>query len=85
MRSKANKTVKLSFNEQRELAALPDDIAALEAEQAELNQNLLDPNVFKENYQTAAAWQRRIAEIETCLLDKLDRWASLEAKQNGQG
>ncbi len=85
VRSKANKTVKLSFNEQRELAALPDDIAALEAEQAELNQNLLDPNVFKENYQTAAAWQRRIAEIETCLLDKLDRWASLEAKQNGQG
>ena len=80
---KANRTVKLSYKEQRELDALPDEIAALETEQAEINTQLSDPEIFKD-YEKAGALQNRAEEIETLLLEKLERWALLEAKQNGE-
>ena len=79
---KANRTVKLSYKEQRELDALPDEIAALETEQAEINAQLSDPEIFKD-YEKAGALQNRAEEIETLLLEKLERWELLEAKQNG--
>lgn len=79
---KANRTVKLSYKEQRELDALPDEIATLEAEQASLNTQLSDPDVFKD-YEKAGALQNRAEEIERLLLEKLERWEMLEAKQNG--
>ena len=80
---KANRTVKLSYKEQRELDALPDEIAALETEQAEINVQLSDPEIFKD-YEKAGALQNRAEEIETLLLEKLERWELLEAKQNGE-
>ena len=79
---KANRTVKLSYKEQRELDALPDEIAALETEQAEINVQLSDPEIFKD-YEKAGALQNRAEEIETLLLEKLERWELLETKQNG--
>ena len=79
---KANRTVKLSYKEQRELDALPDEIAALETEQAEINMQLSAPEIFKD-YEKAGALQNRAEEIETLLLEKLERWELLEAKQNG--
>ncbi|OSI21299.1 ATP-binding cassette domain-containing protein [Neisseria dumasiana] len=79
---KANRTVKLSYKEQRELEALPEEIAALEAEQAEINTRLSDPEVFKD-YEQAGALQTRAEEIEMLLLEKLERWEILENKQNG--
>ncbi|MFV2028801.1 ATP-binding cassette domain-containing protein [Neisseria sp. S1] len=81
-RPKANRTVKLSYKEQRELDALPDEIAALETEQNDLNARLSDPEIFKD-YEQAAALQARTEEIEIQLLEKLERWEILEAKQNG--
>ncbi|OSI11445.1 ATP-binding cassette domain-containing protein [Neisseria zoodegmatis] len=78
---KANRTVKLSYKEQRELEALPEEIAALEAEQAEINTRLSDPEVFKD-YEQAGALQTRAEEIEMLLLEKLERWEILENKQN---
>lgn len=81
-KSKANRTVKLSYKEQRELDALPDEIAALEAEQADLNAQLSDPEIFKD-YEKAGSLQSRAEEIEMLLLEKLERWEILEAKQNG--
>ena len=80
---KANRTVKLSYKEQRELDALPDEIAALETEQSEINAQLSDPEIFKD-YEKAGALQNRAEEIETLLLEKLERWELLEAKQNGE-
>ncbi|HGG9975504.1 TPA: ATP-binding cassette domain-containing protein [Neisseria meningitidis] len=79
---KANRTVKLSYKEQRELDALPDEIAALEAEQAEINAQLSDPEIFKD-YEKAGALQSRAEEIEMLLLEKLERWELLETKRNG--
>ena len=80
---KANRTIKLSYKEQRELDALPDEIAALETEQAEINVQLSDPEIFKD-YEKAGTLQNRAEEIETLLLEKLERWELLEAKQNGE-
>ena len=80
---KTNRTVKLSYKEQRELEALPDEIAALEAEQSDINQQLAQPDIFKD-YEKAGALQTRAEEIEMLLLEKLERWEMLEAKQNGQ-
>ncbi len=79
---KANRTVKLSYKEQRELDALPDEIAALEAEQAELAAQLSNPDIFKD-YEKAGSLQNRSEEIEMLLLEKLERWEILEAKQGG--
>lgn len=81
-KSKANRTVKLSYKEQRELDGLPDEIAALEAEQADIAAKLSDPEIFKD-YEKAAVLQHRSEEIELVLLEKLERWAVLEAKQSG--
>ncbi|RKQ57163.1 ATP-binding cassette subfamily F protein uup [Vogesella indigofera] len=81
-RDRSNRTQKLSFNEKRELERLPAEIAALEGEQAELNQKLLDPNVYRDAPQDARQWQARIEEIELLLLEKLERWEILESKQS---
>lgn len=81
---KANHTVKLSYKEQRELDALPEEIAALENEQADINAKLSDPEVFKD-YEQAGALQARAEAVETQLLEKLERWEMLESKQNGAG
>ena len=78
---KANRTVKLSYKEQRELDALPDEIAALETEQTALAEQLSDPEIFKD-YEKAGSLQSRSEEIELILLEKLERWEVLEEKQN---
>ncbi|BEV71268.1 MULTISPECIES: ATP-binding cassette domain-containing protein [unclassified Paludibacterium] len=72
---------KLSYNENRELAELPDLLEKLETEQQDLNQRLLDPNCYRDTPLEARAWQARIEEIELLLLEKLARWEELEAKQ----
>ena len=78
---KANRTVKLSYKEQRELDALPDEIAALETEQAALAEQLSNPEIFKD-YEKVGSLQSRAEEIELILLEKLERWEVLEEKQN---
>ncbi|SCK27090.1 ATP-binding cassette domain-containing protein [Vogesella sp. LIG4] len=80
-RDRSNRTQKLSFNEKRELERLPEEIAALETEQAELQTRLQDPNIYRDAPQDARSMQGRIEEIELALLEKLERWELLEAKQ----
>ncbi len=84
-REKSNKSAKLSFNEQRELQNLPEKIDALEMEQEDLNNKLLDPDIFKNNHQQAILWQQRTEEIERLLLINLERWEILESKHKGEG
>ncbi|WP_407701099.1 ATP-binding cassette domain-containing protein [Vitreoscilla massiliensis] len=82
-RDKSQRTVKLSYKEQRELEQLPQILADLEQEQSQLNEFLLLPDVFKDQYQQAIDAQQRINEIEESLLEQLERWEYLENKQNG--
>src|SRR5690606_36418496 len=55
---------KLGYAEQRELDALPDRIAALEAEQKALGQQLADPRSWQDDPAAARANQQRYAAIE---------------------
>lgn len=76
--------VKMSYKESQELEKLPQEIASLEAEQAALQDKLLDPNVYRNAPLDAAAWQARIDEIDMLVLDKMERWEALEKKQLGE-
>ncbi|MDE2288225.1 MAG: ATP-binding cassette domain-containing protein [Burkholderiales bacterium] len=80
----ANRTVKLSYKEQRELDTLPEQIAALESEQKEIAAQLEDGRVFAADPQRGAALSERHEAIELALLDALERWEALESKRRGE-
>ncbi len=69
---------KLSYKEQRELEALPAQIAALEAEQASLQAKLNDPQFFVQSPQEATNAGERLGAIDEELLVLLERWEALE-------
>ena len=77
----AQRTVKLSFNEQRELDALPDRIAALEEEQKTIGAQLEDGSIFAKDPQEGTRLTERFAAIDDELLAALERWETLEAKR----
>ncbi|QCP48658.1 ATP-binding cassette domain-containing protein [Trinickia violacea] len=77
----AQRTVKLSFKEQRELEALPEKIAALEAEQKTIGAQLEDGSIFAKDAQEGARLTERYAAIDDELLLALERWEELEAKR----
>jgi len=74
------KADKLSWKEQRELEALPERIATLEAEQADLSRQLEDPLLHTTRPQEAARIADRLAAIDEELLALLERWEALEQK-----
>ncbi|NLY63778.1 MAG: ABC transporter ATP-binding protein, partial [Alcaligenaceae bacterium] len=76
-----NKPSRLSSWELKELEALPDDIATLEAEQAELTAQLSDPELYKDGADTANSINERLQKLEEELLKLFDRWELLEAKR----
>ncbi|MDZ7890507.1 MAG: ATP-binding cassette domain-containing protein [Rhodoferax sp.] len=71
------KARKLSFKEQRELDALPDQIAALEAEQKEIADALADGSLFSKDNARAMALTERNAAIDEALMAALERWEVL--------
>jgi ATP-binding cassette subfamily F protein uup len=77
----AQRTVKLSFKEQRELEALPERIAELEQEQKTIGAQLEDGSVFAKDAKEGARLSERHAAIEEELLVALERWEALEAKR----
>jgi ATP-binding cassette subfamily F protein uup len=68
---------KLSFKEQREYDALPGLIEQLEAEQAQLNQQLADGSLYASDPAGASAKAARVAQIDDELLAALERWETL--------
>ncbi|MBX3682749.1 MAG: ATP-binding cassette domain-containing protein, partial [Thauera sp.] len=79
----ANRPTKLSFNEKRELEALPERIAALEDEQTALHARMADPALYQNAPQEVAQIKARMealdGEIETAML----RWEELESRAAG--
>ncbi|HNI82045.1 MAG TPA: ABC transporter ATP-binding protein, partial [Rhodocyclaceae bacterium] len=67
----------LSYKEQKELEALPERIADLEAEQAEIAEQMADPAVYADHVRSAEL-HARAAAIEEGLLELLARWEALE-------
>ncbi|EON12263.1 ATP-binding cassette domain-containing protein [Pandoraea sp. SD6-2] len=80
----ANRTVKLSYKEQRELDGLPERIAALETEQKDAAAKIEDGSIFVKDPAAGAALSERFEAIELELLEALERWEVLEAKQRGE-
>ena len=70
---------KLSYKETRELEALPREIEALEAEQKQLSEKMAGPDYYRQPPDALREDQRRSAEIEKLLMEKLERWEALEA------
>ncbi|HSR26237.1 MAG TPA: ATP-binding cassette domain-containing protein, partial [Candidatus Eisenbacteria bacterium] len=74
---------KLSFKENQELAALPERIAALEAEQAALLATLADPEFYKSAGPEVARLNARLPELEAELAAAYARWEELETLAGG--
>ncbi|MBX9833153.1 MAG: ABC transporter ATP-binding protein, partial [Burkholderiaceae bacterium] len=68
---------KLSYKEQRELDQLPTQIAALEAEQQDLQQALADGSLYGSDPARAAAMTTRASVIDEELMTALERWTQL--------
>ena len=73
----AAKVRKLSYKEQRELEALPQRIADLEAEQASISSHLADGTLYASDNAKAMQLAQRNTAIETELLEALERWEAL--------
>ncbi|MDD0811850.1 ATP-binding cassette domain-containing protein [Curvibacter sp. RS43] len=70
---------KLSYKEQRELEGLPQVIADLEKEQAQIQAALADGRLYAEDPARAAQMGVRNSEIEEALMNALERWEILSA------
>ncbi|WP_321898167.1 ribosomal protection-like ABC-F family protein [Paraburkholderia heleia] len=77
----AQRTVKLSFKEQRELEELPGRIEALETEQKTIGAKIEDGSIFAKDAAEGARLTERYAAIDEALLVALERWEELESKR----
>lgn len=77
-----SQTKKLSYQETRELDALPDMIEMLEQEQANITQRLNNAEIYRNNPDEAVILQKRFSTIEKELTDCLTRWEELESKSS---
>ena len=78
--SKAQRGIKLSFKEAKELEGLPSRISALEREQAELERRLADPALYRTDPEAVRTAKMRYDSIEQDLMRALERWTELEAR-----
>ena len=76
-RARSPQRRKLSYREQRELEALPDRIAALEKEIAEIESALGDPALYAKNPDKAAAYAERLSPAKDELDAAETRWLEL--------
>ena len=75
----AAKPRKLSYKEQRELDGLPEHIAALEAEQKQVQAELADPKLYASDTAKAVQLHARDQAIESELMQALERWELLSS------
>ena len=73
---------RLSYREERELTALPDEIESLEREQTELTARMSEPDYHRLGGERLRGDRIRLAELEALLLEKFARWESLEEQRN---
>lgn len=71
---------KLSYKEKLELENLPSQIEALEVEQQDLQQKLLDPESYKTFCDSIGEWKIRLQMIELEIEQKMTRWEELEKR-----
>lgn len=67
------------------MEALPDRIAALEAEQAGLNARLADPALYREAAEEVRALRGRLDALEREIGQAMARWEELETRSTTAG
>jgi ATP-binding cassette subfamily F protein uup len=70
----------LSFNDQRELAALPARIEAGEARIAEIRGRLAEPALYRDAPQEIGGLRAELAALEADVAADYDRWEMLESR-----
>jgi ABC transport system ATP-binding/permease protein len=76
----ADSRLRLTFNEQRELDALPAELEALELEQHALSARMCAADYHRQDVDAIKADRRRAEEIERLLAERFARWGELDAK-----
>ena len=78
--SREKPKAKMSFKEQRELAALPKEIEALEQEQQQLTSRMSNADYHKQGADAIKADRKRADDIMQQLAKKYERWETLDQK-----
>ncbi|MDP6581575.1 MAG: ATP-binding cassette domain-containing protein [Vicinamibacterales bacterium] len=76
-------TKRLSYNEQRELVALPGRIDTLEDEARRLNVTVAGPDFYREPAATIKTTMGRLEQVQSELEGAYARWEELEARRGG--
>ena len=76
----AKARTKLSYKEKRELESMAKEIEALEAEHKALAAKMAGADYYRQPPDALREDQRRHAEIDRLLIEKLERWTELEAR-----
>jgi ATP-binding cassette subfamily F protein uup len=84
-RAKPAKSSRLNSWELRELDKLPEDIAAVESEQAALSAKLAAGTLYRDAPDEVARINERLAVLEAALRKKYARWEQLEARKSTEG
>ena len=71
---------KMTYNEQRELNQLPKKIEALEAQEIQLQQQLAESDLYKNDPQQAAELAKELKNVSAKLKINYIRWEALELK-----
>jgi len=70
---------RLSYRERQELEALPEEIEALETRQAELSEQIAQPDFYRRQQPQVETVLAELESVETSLEEKYARWDELEA------
>ncbi len=73
---------KFGYNQQKELDSLPHAIELLEEEQAELFQEMSDPQFYKRDRSEIVTKTERLESLKEMLQGAYDRWEELEELKN---
>lgn len=79
-RAPRNRSNKLSFKEQRELAGLPQQMESLEAKISALHVRLADPELYRDRGEEVQALRAELARHESELEVSFERWEMLETR-----
>ena len=69
---------KLSYKEQRELDALPQEIESLEMQIAAMETEMIDPSFYSQEHSVIQSHAKTLAELQLELETKMERWLELD-------
>ena len=80
-RKRRKQQTKLGYMDQRELDRLPDEIAGIEAQIAELQRRVSEPGFYAQDPDDVQATLTQLADNEALLEARIERWSELEQRR----